>query len=510
MSYYCPPSTTISKKFLSDALSISKNLIVLGDLNAHHTSWHSQRNNQSGSILDEILFNTDCTNINYDIPTYQPIHRPDYYAILDFIICSDSLSSSVTDFRVSDLLRRDHLTLEFNLQLNSTSSISNSKTTKTIRTTDWDQFQLNLLNSTIERPSCLRTKEEIDQAANIIVHNIQEAIQQASKCKTIKVNPNKFMIFPNHIIVSIKNKRKAQRKFLKTRNPLDKAEFNKKTIETKQLIEQHKQKTWRSFCNSLNLHSVSDATLWKKPNSIDSNSKLDKPQTIILKPNNVTIDNPEEISNIFAKLLAKTFSDPEDPNFDDQFKTQVNNNKNDFFKDNVIEPELTNSFEIQELIDKLKPRGAPGADRITNKAIKKLTPNFIELLVEIVNASLKLAHLPSIWKTAHIIMIPKPMKDHSQPENFRPISLLNTLSKLCERVIQVRINRWLSNNNIISDYQSGFCKGKQTNDHLYRFIESTIVGFNRGLKKGLNSCGIHRHRKSLRQRLAYWTSLQAQ
>ena len=304
MSYYCPPTTTISKKFLTDAFSVSKNLIVLGDLNAHHTSGHSRKNNQSGSILDEILFNIDCTNINFDIPTY----------------------------------------------------------------------------------------------------------------------------------------------------------------------------------------SVSDSTLWKKLNSIDSNSKPDRPQMIILKQNNVTIDNPEEISNIFAKLLAKIFSHPEDPNFDDQFKTQVNNSRNEFFKNNEIE--LTNSYEIQGLIDKLKPKGAPDADRVTNKAIKKLTLNFIEFLVEIVNASLKLAHLPSIWKIAHIIMIPKPMKDHSQPENFGPISLLNMLSKLCERVIQVRINRWLLNNNIISNYQSGFCKGKQTNDHLFRFIESSIVGFNRGFNKGLKTAAV--------------------
>ena len=82
------------------------------------------------------------------------------------------------------------------------------------------------------------------------------------------------------------------------------------------------------------------------------------------------------------------------------------------------------------------------------------------------------------------------MKDHSQPENFRPISLLNTLSKLCERVIQIRVNRWLLNNNIITNYQSGFSKGKQTNDHLFRFIESTLVGFNRGLSKGLKTGSI--------------------
>ena len=94
------------------------------------------------------------------------------------------------------------------------------------------------------------------------------------------------------------------------------------------------------------------------------------------------------------------------------------------------------------------------------------------------------------WKHALVSMIPKPMNDTKRPENYRPISLLNTLSKLCERVIQSRLNNWINEKSILSNLQSGFVKGKQTNSHLFRLIESTLIGFNKGFKKGLKKATI--------------------
>ena len=68
------------------------------------------------------------------------------------------------------------------------------------------------------------------------------------------------------------------------------------------------------------------------------------------------------------------------------------------------------------------------------------------------NASMKLAHVPMTWKEATVVMIPKPMKDHHCPENFRPISLLNTLSKLMERIVLIRVRTWIDTKELLSKY----------------------------------------------------------
>lgn len=76
-------------------------------------------------------------------------------------------------------------------------------------------------------------------------------------------------------------------------------------------------------------------------------------------------------------------------------------------------------------------------------------------------------------------MIPKPLKDPTLPDSYRPISLLNTLSKLLERIILNRLLKFINSNQILNVYQCGFRKNRQTKDQILRLIQSVRAGFNR-------------------------------
>jgi hypothetical protein len=81
-------------------------------------------------------------------------------------------------------------------------------------------------------------------------------------------------------------------------------------------------------------------------------------------------------------------------------------------------------------------------------------------------------------------MIPKPMKDHTDVQIFRPISLLNTLSKILERVVKQRIEDWLLKNKILSKLQCGFRRFCQTRDQILRLLQEGLAAFNRNQKLG--------------------------
>jgi len=49
--------------------------------------------------------------------------------------------------------------------------------------------------------------------------------------------------------------------------------------------------------------------------------------------------------------------------------------------------------------------------------------------------------LPSIWKLANAIIIPKPDKYHSHPSNNRPITLTSCVCKTMEEMINARLVR---------------------------------------------------------------------
>ena len=185
---------------------------------------------------------------------------------------------------------------------------------------DWISFSAKLSGTNQLDSAQIDTTESIEAAVAQLTKEINDSIKEATRIKIITVIPNKFMILPAHIVKKIKAKRLARRNYQKYGDLKFKTEFNRLTFEIKESIKNFNQEKWRSFCNSLNLHNMSDSKLWNKLNSIDKDNNEKPPKIPLISINNTTIDNPKEISNIFAETLAKAFSDPKDPNSMTTFK----------------------------------------------------------------------------------------------------------------------------------------------------------------------------------------------
>ncbi|TFK60579.1 hypothetical protein BDN72DRAFT_739457, partial [Pluteus cervinus] len=49
-------------------------------------------------------------------------------------------------------------------------------------------------------------------------------------------------------------------------------------------------------------------------------------------------------------------------------------------------------------------------------------------------------HWPRVWKESETVVIPKPGRpDYTKTKAYRPIALLSTTSKLCEKVLASRL-----------------------------------------------------------------------
>ena len=125
-------------------------------------------------------------------------------------------------------------------------------------------------------------------------------------------------------------------------------------------------------------------------------------------------------------------------------------------------------------IKRAKASTAAGPDGITMVHLKHLGRRAIHYLTSLFNLSVRHAQLPSIWKQAHIIPVPKPNKPPLISTSYRPISLLCPASKLLERCILPLLSPSLSP----SPSQHGFRPAHSTTTALLPTATRVANGFN--------------------------------
>ena len=108
-----------------------------------------------------------------------------------------------------------------------------------------------------------------------------------------------------------------------------------------------------------------------------------------------------------------------------------------------LPPTTTN--EILALIKNLPNKRSSGYDNIRNLLLKSLLANITVPLDIIFNKSIEEGVFPVNMKKADIVPLYK-SKDKQECSNYRPISLLITLSKLLEKIVYKRVYQFLEKN----------------------------------------------------------------
>ena len=192
-----------------------------------------------------------------------------------------------------------------------------------------------------------------------------------------------------------------------------------------------------------------------------------------LKTNDLVITDKTEIANTLAETISNNSSSNHCSDSFSKHKIKVENQKLKF--DSSNEEYYNKEFNIDELKTSLHKAHdtAEGPDKIHYQFLKRLPSDVLHILLQIFNDIWKTGNFPDIWKETTIIPIPKPGKDYSNPNNYRPIALTSCICKTMERMINDRLVWYLEHNNIISNIQCGFRKKKSTTDHLVR-LESFV------------------------------------
>lgn len=103
--------------------------------------------------------------------------------------------------------------------------------------------------------------------------------------------------------------------------------------------------------------------------------------------------------------------------------------------------------DILTTIQSFKNKKAPGQSKINKKILVKVPLNMIDALKNIYNAAVSAGYFPKAFKIALIKMSLKKGKQTIHPVNYRPISLLETIGKTYEKLLNRRLKQFLTANN---------------------------------------------------------------
>ena len=188
------------------------------------------------------------------------------------------------------------------------------------------------------------------------------------------------------------------------------------------------------------------------------------------------ISNDKDKAQIFANHFFPSQMKPNDA-FHDNIETEVD----DFLSRSSLTPSIPiTSHELHSALHSSEPWKTPGHDKVPLAMLRQCKDVLTPYLLPLYSASLRLHHIPSTWKVANVIAVPKPNGDLSSMKGYRPISLLCCVAKVLETIITARLTFHLESKGLLSATQYGFRKTHNTEQALWQLISDASKNLQAG------------------------------
>jgi len=110
------------------------------------------------------------------------------------------------------------------------------------------------------------------------------------------------------------------------------------------------------------------------------------------------------------------------------------------------------SMEIEAVIKNLPTNKGPGPEGFTAEFYQKVRQELTPIQLKLFQKTAEEGKLPNSFHEATITLIPKPDKDATKKENYRPISLMNIDAEILNKILANRIHNILKRSYIMTKW----------------------------------------------------------
>lgn len=407
-------------------------------------------------------------------------------SVLDYIISTIDCFELIRNFQVKELdslFSDGHCLLECELLVKNQLKATPQTTGKSGNKINWNESTKSTFNSNLPEDTIAALMYELNstEMTNFNQATIDSVISKLNKTyidcskKTFKkhkftksTNTNHKPWYGYQCKLAKKNYNKARRDFHKNPSISNRTHLKDKSKVYKSTMNKHiTNYNKRNEQTLRTMNTKNPKAYWKYLKTVQPNKK----QTV--KPQLETLYNH-----------FKTVSNDPSHNLDESsnLNEQYTDNSNFTLNSPITAPEILKCIQL------LKTNKSSGLDDILNEYIKYSQNKLMPLYLKIFNIILDTGIIPTEWSKGAIIPIYKLKGDPSDPENYRPITLLSCLSKLFTSILEKRLSIFLNENNALNQNQAGFRKKFSTLDHI--FTLNSIIEIMKHSKKTLYCCFI--------------------
>nr|CAI5869801.1 unnamed protein product [Callosobruchus analis]CAI5869804.1 unnamed protein product [Callosobruchus analis] len=448
---YRPPGVSSVQDFLNEFEEAIGGLLIDcdkficgGDFNINLLSHENTEVQQFHNILYSYELSQLVEEPTHNSPTSQ--------SLIDLIISSSKIQPpkvSVYDINVSD-----HLLTECQFSI-----YNRSQKCKYVTFRDYRNFNIDTFNAELDKTDfhSIFYTCGIDEKLQLFNKFILDIYDKYAPKRTVRVTRNRAPWLTDNLKFIFSLRDSALTKF--------------KNDKTKENWERYKE--LRNFSNRATENEkkaylgtiMAQGDVKKKWRTLKSMGTLKDSDSTI--PDHLS--NVERLSDYYSTDMTSVLA-PDLETLNKYLNSKLNNLESFNFT-------MTDENEVADILKAIKSK-AVGSDNIGIDMLIYCCPHILPIITHLINTCIELSAFPDSWKVSHITPIPK----NSNPNVFkdlRPISILPTLSKVIEKILERQIRKYLDSYKILPQHQSGFRKGYSCSTALLKVTDDIMEATDR-------------------------------
>ena len=441
------------------ATQVSNRLIICGDFNIDMKSPNNPKTKQLTNMYE-----------TYQLKQYikKPTRvdpRSGTASIIDHIWATEEAPPIVRSGTFIGL--SDHFATYATMNVTREVIVDEKLKIRSYKNYNQEEYQQDLKNKIAENQKLNEffSEKDVNGATDELIKTLKDVIDVHAPTKVIstKFFQQKIPWFNN----VLKDKIAYKNQLLEDRRLYGSKCFNNKIKEISNEIHYLKRKLKKRYVTEkLDENEGNPKSYWKLINDLLFRGKPKKS----IEPDMITQEKANQINKFFATIGTE---------IQKALQTTVQQRHFTGLVGFEFVPETEST--ISKIFDQIKVDTATGTDEVPAKLLKDAKVVLVPIVAKLINLSYETFTFPNCLKQARIKPLYK-SDDINDPKNYRPISILPTLSKIFERAATNQITKYLEQNNLITNTQHAYRQKHSTQtclvevvNYLYKILDKKQI-----------------------------------